>query len=518
VSSSQADFSTSDFNSLNERMRLMRDTVMNNLSMVVSTLVGFLLVPLMLKSLGSDLYGLWIIAISMMGIVSTIDFGLSWSIIRIIATNPKTHTDDDVSFIGSTANVYALIGLLGCLLFSFVGWLSTDNLHLTHCKPAAIFLVFFLFGVQFFFEKIGGFSAAVLTGLRRFKELNSIAILGSIVWMTGAMLILAFSGNVIFIVLCQLVVAVAKCLAFLLFAGRLSPMGRFRPFYFKWESFQRHISFTLSSFLASLFSSVAWNTAPMLLGLLKGPAIAVPFYIGQKFPLAVSSILWRTTEVLFPAASESRQDTTKSGELLRMGSRWIFILLLPFIIFFLVSAPDILRAWIGNPSQEAISILRILTGAVLMDALLAMPLYLLWGHGIMRPILFISAFQAIGTIILTTVLIYPFGVLGAGWSLLIPTAIAAVYLIAIATNECRVRAGSFLTNLLHGLMLPALTCVLCASTLLAFLPKNRYSVLLAATISMILYVLILFKYSGSKEEKSLMHELYFLLRKEKRGE
>ena len=69
-----------------ERVRLLRDGALNNLSLLLSGLIGIVLVPIMLKGLGAESYGVWIAAFSVMGTAGLIDFGLALGVTREAAT------------------------------------------------------------------------------------------------------------------------------------------------------------------------------------------------------------------------------------------------------------------------------------------------------------------------------------------------------------------------------------------------------------------------------------------------
>ena len=82
-----------------ERVRIMRDGVLNNLSLLASGVIGIALVPIMLKGLGSDSYGIWIAALSIAGTASLFDFGLGMCTTREVARSftPSQMTRQDDS-------------------------------------------------------------------------------------------------------------------------------------------------------------------------------------------------------------------------------------------------------------------------------------------------------------------------------------------------------------------------------------------------------------------------------------
>src|SRR5262249_42705067 len=126
------------------------------------------------------------------------------------------------------------------------------------------------------------------------------------------------------------------------------------------------------------------------IGLVLGPAQIVPYYVGLKLPVAVSWVSWHATGVLFPAASERQQanDPRLIEEIIEAGTRWNLVLALPLCIVLGILGPGIMTAWLGPEGVPgAVTIMRLVTAAVLAEALGASALHVLWGRGAMSPLL-----------------------------------------------------------------------------------------------------------------------------------
>jgi O-antigen/teichoic acid export membrane protein/cyclopropane fatty-acyl-phospholipid synthase-like methyltransferase len=496
----QMDSAESPF--VNERLRLMRDAAANNLSAPVSAIVGILLVPVMLKALGQDNYGVWIIATSISGILIAVDFGLSWSITRAVAAE-----GDAADFVSTALNIYLLMGVAGCLIMGGAGMLSGMYLHLPPVGRRTVISVFWLIGGSFLADQISAFSFSVLAGLRRFKSINIIGSFASIVWAVWAVVILLNGGSVIAVVACQFAITALKGTGTLWFVTRLNPGIRFRPGFFKWDALSRRASFALSSVLMAVLGGVAWNSAPVLIGFIRGSAAVVPFYIGQKFPLAVLMIAWRAAEVLFPAASECQHDIVKGREVLQAGSRLVMVLTLPATALLFVAAPNLLHAWIGNPPPGSVTVMRVLTATVFLDTVSASPLYLLFGRGIMRPIVAADAVKGIGVVAFTLVFVYSFGVTGAAWGMLVPIGAASVALFAVASREYSMDLWKFAADIWRGLWMPVSACILGALFVLYYRSDGRLWVFASVAAGGIAYLAVL-GYSGNDDEKKLAREVY----------
>ena len=106
--------------STSERVRLMRDAIVNNSALAVSALVGLFLVPLMFHGLGVEAYGLWVGAVSLSGLASAIDLGIPWNLTRRIAS-ARGNAGDVSLHVGSALVMFVTVTVVGVLVVVLVG-------------------------------------------------------------------------------------------------------------------------------------------------------------------------------------------------------------------------------------------------------------------------------------------------------------------------------------------------------------------------------------------------------------
>ena len=490
-----------------ERIRLMRHAVVNNLSVPIAALVGIVLVPMMLRALGQDNYGLWIVATSLSAILTASDLGLGWSICRVVAADPEGREGDHVAFVRSAGNISALMGLAAACVLGFAGLLSGNRLHLAPMAQKAAPEVFWLVGASLLAERVSGFGTTVLAGLRRFELTNLVASSTAVLWGLAAIIVLVSGGSVPAVAACLLGTSLLKCCVILVLVARLSPRYAFKPGVIRWQAVRPQASFAFSSFLVDVLGGLAWSSGPVLLGFIRGPAAAVPYYIAQKFPLAVAGMSWRAADVLFPAASQNQNDAVRSQDTLRVGSRWVLALALPFAVLLFVAAPNILQAWIGSRPQGAVTILRILAVVVVLDAMAAGPFHVLWGRGALKTILSAQVGLGIGVVALTVILTFPLGAAGAALGMSVPVGATAVVLISAASRLCAIPGRRLLGDTWRGLALPAGVCAASVVILLQFSGYSRIWVILALAAGALAYLTTLFGVSGTADEKHFARDV-----------
>jgi hypothetical protein len=112
--------------------RLLEDSLINGGGFIVSALVGLILVPVMLKGLGAELYGVWIITQARSGWGSAVlDAGLSWAIVRQVAgIDHRGHAAEAAQFVMTAANLYFALAAIGAALIIAVSLPMTHALKL----------------------------------------------------------------------------------------------------------------------------------------------------------------------------------------------------------------------------------------------------------------------------------------------------------------------------------------------------------------------------------------------------
>ena len=115
-----------------ERVRLMRDGVFNNASLLISGLLSIVLVPIMLRGLGVESYGLWIAALSVAGTVGLFDFGLGMSVTREVAASLSSAAGSEPApFVKSAGIIFSLVGIAGGIIIATLGLPLSSGLHLS---------------------------------------------------------------------------------------------------------------------------------------------------------------------------------------------------------------------------------------------------------------------------------------------------------------------------------------------------------------------------------------------------
>ncbi|MGH9862825.1 MAG: lipopolysaccharide biosynthesis protein, partial [Candidatus Acidiferrales bacterium] len=494
---------------VHERLRLMRDGLINYLGFLISGLVGLFMVPVLLFYLGAESYGLWLAALSLPGLAGILDLGLGISVTRAIAAAADGAREKVASFVSSVGNTLLLFGLVGGVLVAALGIPMSRVLHLSAEAQALAPSVFFLAGVVFFATALLHFARSGLVGLGRFDVANGVSSIHVLVGAAGTLALLLLGQRLLAVAAWQAASSLMAAVVALALLGRIEPHFRFRLGQFERETVRARLSFSLSSQLTTAALKVIWESPPLLIGLVRGSASIVPFYVGQRFPVAISQVAWCAAEVLYPAASSEGEPQARSRtrELLQVGIRWIVVLVLPLCVGLWILAPALLQAWLGVVDMDTLLVLRLTTAAVLMDAVGVGAFYVLWGRGEAR-----TVFQLVGALALLELplgawLLAEMGVAGLAVAMLVALTLGSVALLYSAARVCGVRVGELLAPVPRGLALPVAACAATTWATSRLPNLNGWAAVVSSSLAGgLAYAVSLYFAGAREEEKTLLRE------------
>ncbi len=496
--------------SAGERLRLMRDGLVNNSASAVSAIVGIILVPIMLNGLGTESYSLWIAALALLGMPAGFDFGLGATVVREVAARGHESGEDPAAFVQAAGNAYLLYGMLGGLVIAALGLPLSRGLHLSPSVQQVAPVVFALGGVCFFAEQQMAFASATLRGLRRFDAVNLISAAAVLVRAVGLVALLKAGEALVALMAWYALAAVGVSILGFAVVGRLDSSLRLRLARLRWGPLRAHISFALASQMIRILIQTIWETGPLLVGLVLGSVWIVPFYIGQKFPYTTVGATWRVAEVLFPAASrdERTDNAARTRETLELGTRWIVTLSVPVCLVFWALGPDLLRAWVGEAKPEPVRVLWLMTAVVLADALGLGSLYILWGYGRARSLVAVLGTVAASTVVLSLVLLKTVGVSAVAIAMLISIATGSGALLYMASKMCGMGIYELVRKSFRGLLLPSLFSAAVAVGISRAFPVNGWLEVVGASMVIGSAYLVSFYFSGARaEERELARQM-----------
>lgn len=474
-----------------ERARLVYHGLINSSGLVISGLVGVLLVPVMLGGLGAEQYGLLVAALALAGAVRAVDFGIGYAVVREVARG-GLEREGSAAFLSAAAGGYVALGFAGAFIVGATGLALSGNKGLQISGAPPCHVVFALVGLTLVADQALAFVLSVLSGLERFPLVNALLLAAAVARAAGILVILHSHRGLVEVIACQGIAVAGTAVVGLRLLSAPKRHVRLCIPRLDWRSVRPHLEFGMASLLVGMFGKVIWEAGPVLVGLTLGPAAVVPYYVGQKFPVALSTVTWRATEVLFPAAGRADKagDRPYLRELLQFGTRWIVVLAVPSCLVLFILAPEVLRVWLGQVPAGAVTVMRLLIGAVFADAIGASALTILWGSGKTRSVVFVLAGIALTAVGLGGYFSVRLGVPGIALGVFSAVLLGSVVLVVLASRACGASAFTLSRMIAKTAWAPTLACGLTTFSAASIFCRERwYDVVAAGAIGGATYLL-----------------------------
>jgi O-antigen/teichoic acid export membrane protein len=363
---------------------LARNTVWNLIGNGAPMIVAVVCIPLLIRGLGKDRFGVLTLAWVLIGYASLFDLGLGRALTQLVARKLGAGEGREIPSLAWTS-------LLLMLLLGFVGtasillispWLAGRGLNVPAALQKETLQSFRLLGLSIPFVITTAGLRGLLEAHQRFGLVNSLRIPMGVLTFAGPLFVLPFSRSVVAVVATLVGGRIVVWAAHLLVCLRVMP------------GLRRSIACERAA-LGSLLRFGGWMTVTNIVGplityldrFIIGSMISVRAVAYYTTPSEVVSNLGlipgSITGVLFPAfAANFRSNHGRAKMLFIRGVKYTFLTLFPITFLIMVFAQEGLQLWLGNEfAEHSFRVLQWLAFGRLLNSLALMPFALVQGAG-----------------------------------------------------------------------------------------------------------------------------------------
>jgi O-antigen/teichoic acid export membrane protein len=412
--------------------RLVSGVLWNALGRGIPLLLALALTPVLVHMMGIERWGLFTLALALVGIFGVFDLGLGMALTRAVSERiGEGRGAEAPALVGAT--LWSLLGvsiLMAALAWWFMPVLIGRVLRVPPALEAEALAAFRVLAAAAPLVVINAALWGVLAAWQRFRAANLVNMPVSVFYYLGPVIALLAFDSLVAVMVALVLVRLVSGLAFAVLAWRNVPgLGLRRPGFRLLRPLLRQGGWMS---LSGALTQVLLYADRFLVGALIGLA-AVAFY---ATPLDLVMRLWilpvAVAQALLPAiASSFRTAPERTALLLRRGALIVAGLVLPACLVLVACAEWLLWLWLGNDfAQGGAMVLRILGAGIFFSCLAFVPGVLLDAIG--RP-------EVVATFSLAQAAV--FLPLGAALLVLIGIEGAAIAWAARAATDC---AGRFL--------------------------------------------------------------------------
>ena len=395
---------------------MARNTLWNLIGNGAPMIVAVFSIPILIRGLGKDRFGVLALAWGLIGYAGLFDLGLGRALTQLVAKKLGDGEDQQVPrLVWTSLLLMFLLGLLGALVVVFISpWLVYRTLNVPLALRPETLSAFYLLGLTIPFVIGTAGLRGVLEAHQRFGLINALRIPMGIFSFASPLLVLPFSKSLLPIVGILVAGRLIGWMAYLVLCLRIVP-GLRQGFAWHGASAGPLLRFggwmTVSNVISPLMVTLDRFVIGAMVSLVAVAYYATPYEVVTKFLFIPGALVG----VMFPAFSTSfARDRGQTAGLYGRSVKYLFVILLPGVLATIMLARYGLTIWLGADfAEHSFRVLQWLAVGVFLNSLAHVPFALVQGAG--RPDLTakLHLLELPGYLLALVLLIRGFGIEGA---------------------------------------------------------------------------------------------------------
>lgn len=356
--------------SLTRTSLLARNTVYNLLGQIAPLFAALLAIPILVRNLGADRFGVLGISWVVLGYFSLFDLGLGRVITKMIAEKLGSDRKEDIAPIIWTGLGFML--MLGLIMMSLLLAVSHLLVHSVLKIPQTLqdesFRAFIILAACVPIVVMTAGLRALLEAYQKFGIVNLIRMANGVMLYISPLIVLPFTLSIQYIVLVLTLVRLVVLSVYFVACRQKIPIMR-NQVVFRRELIKPMLKLGGWMSVSNIIGPVMVYFDRFLMGAwLSVTAVAyyvTPYEIISKGMVITTSVV----RVLFPAFSMSIQTAPqRAADLYSRGNRILLLLFFPITLTIIVFAPWGMNIWLPEFAEQGARVMQWLAIGVMINA------------------------------------------------------------------------------------------------------------------------------------------------------
>ncbi len=443
-----------------EKIQIIKNVGSSWVALAVNILVGIFLSPFILHHLGDAAFGIWVLIFSLTGYYGIFDFGIRSSIIRFVSKYTATHDLNEVSGLINTALfTYSCVGVL-CLIITVAGSFWVDRIfHITPGLQSTARWLLLMVGASVSVGFPLGMFGGVLEGLQKFYILNWTNITSSLLRLVLIVFYLRRGHGLLAVALITVGMPFLASIVRMIIAMRSMPV-KFSSTLVDRGSFRQMANYSGLTFMIIVAAQLRFKTDAVVIGTFLSSAAITYFYAGSRLVDYAGEVVSSLAQIFVPMSSQSDAEgnMARLRKIFIAGNRVCAFTTFPMTATFVIVGKSIIEVWLGKRyvalGYPVLITLIIPTTLMLMQSASSRILFGISKHGRFAVV---ALLEGTANLILSILLVRPFGILGDAIGTAIP--LAVTYLLFMPRHLCRQLGIRLSTYVRQAYLLPLLLSV-----------------------------------------------------------
>jgi O-antigen/teichoic acid export membrane protein len=363
---------------------IVKNTLINLIGQVLPFLVGIITIPVLIKGLGVDRFGVLTLAWMFIGYFSLFDLGLGRALTQIIASRLGKESASELSRLVWTAlTIMAIVGVIGAVIASLLSpFLVAKVLRMSDQFRPESLQAFYLLSASIPIVILSSGFVGILTTYQRFDMINAVRVPLALSTFVFPILVLQFSNSIASISLSLALSRLAACVVQCWLCLRVMPVLRMNKRFMP-EAVKPLFSFggwmTVSNIISPIMVYLDRFVIGAVISVTSVAYYATPYEMVTKIGIVPGALV----ATLFPAFAYT--NSSRSTHIVKLFSKSIattFIVIFPIILIIVTYSRELLWIWLGKEfANNSAAVLQWLAAGVFSNCLATVVFALIQGQG-----------------------------------------------------------------------------------------------------------------------------------------
>jgi O-antigen/teichoic acid export membrane protein len=484
--------------------------VANHLATIV---VALFLMPFVVSSLGDRMYGFWTLASAFIGYYGLLDFGLSSAVGRFIAGAIGSGDKEECNRI--TSNSFFIFSCLGLVVLIITLVLSLlAFLFFTDPEEVSLFRkVILVLGVNVAINFPIKVCKGIVGAQLQFEVMALIRFI-SLALRTALFVIVLLKGyKILALAVVTLISCIPEYVLYAYYAKKYLPDFKIKMSDCNLGTVKSLFSYSSHAFIIRIADEMRFNIDAFVISAYIGLSAVTHYRVASTLVQHFITLILTIMGVLLPFFSrlDGEKNNEKIKETLLFSTR-ISVIITSFVGFGLIAwGQPFIERWMGPGYLDAYPCLVLLVIGCVFDLWQAPTVSLLYGIAKHRFYSLYNSLEAVCNLVLSLLLVKRYGILGIAIGTFIPMAV--MKLLIQPVYACRVTGiayWDYVKKISRTIFIVSIALLFPIFMTDRLARPDYLNLMGVGILSMVAFLLVLWKLEFNPEEKSTMMKLFSL--------
>jgi len=423
------------------RGQLLRNALFSSSSWGAVVLVNLVAIPLFIRYLGVEGYGIYLLLSGLFGYFGLLDFGLSDSVVKYVAHHLELGDHESVAeSVNAAVLVQMMGGVVGIAVLCVFNQQIIKALHVSPALAHIASLGIYVSAVGFLFKMLLNTYNAALKGLQRFDILAKTTAGYSSATAITAILVLIAGGGLLDVIIVTTLMTAANLATVLFLVSRYIPRYRV-ALRVRRESFRALFGFGAYTFITRIAGAVNTYFLQVIIAVILSAGAVAYFAVPLRVTSGMEAGLASLVAVIFPFVSKlkAQENMETLQRLYSNASRYVVALSTPPYLFIIIFSRQILSIWLGPKfAENGWLVLALLGTSSLLATWTMVPANTAFGTGDIKVTAAFSSMVAGLNLLFSVLFTIKLGVTGTAAAVLVTSALVPVFIWYVTSRVVRV--------------------------------------------------------------------------------